>query len=483
MDIISDTNQMDKEYDDEDENPKLSGGFKLFGFGDTFTNAIKRTKTSENKLINTYEVMDKSVKKYHHSYDTHMKNLAKLDDYANFHGMENLFKKVIMKDSFANGKVDKSTPILFRNYLIQEETTPSAFRKEHIMRQIQYVLNKYFAGREHLFIKEMYVDIGKNEFILYITTIENRKVSRKVSHTGYVISISETKTALKDILGTAKKNLKRKSKLVELNNYNSDADNGSITSSKKRTSKKKIKSKNNVKTRSGSKKRTKTRSKGNLSIFNKSNNTNNINNINNANNNNKKNKYKIKTNTGDINNLPSTIKIGNETSNKSSKKSVLNMYLTPSEKAAKTAVKSIPAATQFSQPFGAPGQQLPPAQGLEERKAEILGQPNINFQQTAQPTTDQFGQQQNPDEARCNAIPNPSWDTCKPNNCRFDGRTYKCAAFGPRPPRPQYGPPQYGPPPPQFGGPPPPQFGGPPPPQFGGPPPPQFGEATPTITL
>jgi hypothetical protein len=55
MDIISDTNQMDKEYDDEDkdENPKLSGGFKLFGFGDTFTNAIKKTKSSENKLIDT----------------------------------------------------------------------------------------------------------------------------------------------------------------------------------------------------------------------------------------------------------------------------------------------------------------------------------------------------------------------------------------------------------------------------------------------
>jgi hypothetical protein len=115
--------------------------------------------------------MDKAVKNYHKSYDTHLQNLQKLDDYANFNGMENLFKKVLMKDNFRDGKVDKSVPILFRNYLIEEETTPTAFRKEHILRQVNYVLGKYFSGREHMFIKHLNVEVGKNEFELTVQTI------------------------------------------------------------------------------------------------------------------------------------------------------------------------------------------------------------------------------------------------------------------------------------------------------------------------
>ena len=88
-----------------------------------------------------------------------------------------------------------------------------------------------------MFIKYMSVEIGKNEFILIITTIENRKLSRKIKHTGYVISMSETRAALKDILGTTKKNLKRKSKLIEYNDNNSEAEDNS--SSRHKTTKNK----------------------------------------------------------------------------------------------------------------------------------------------------------------------------------------------------------------------------------------------------
>jgi hypothetical protein len=439
----NDTENVHKSEDIYKHN-KHSGGsvLKLFGLGDTFTNAIKKTKSSENKLINTYETMDKSVKRYHKSYDEHIKNLEKLDDYANFHGMENLFKNVIMKGSFKDGKVDKSSPILFRNYLIQSETTPSAFRKEHILRQVNYVLNKHFASSEHMFIKYMSVEIGKSEFILAITTIDNRKMTRKISHNKYIISMSETKAALKDILGTTKKNLKRKSKLIELDNYDSQ-----VESTKKKSAKTKTKTKSGTRTRSRTKSgteaksgtKTKIRLVNNLSIFNKSNNTNNSD----------RKKNKMNTNTGNIDELPSGINIGNEVSKKSTKKSVLDIYLTPSQKAAKAATKAIPTAAQIGPspyaatlPVGAPGTpgMLPPTTGIEQRKAEIIGTPGMTYQQTAPlppPLTDQFGQHQqqaNPDEARCNAIPNPGWDTCRPQNCRFDQRSFKCAALAPRNP-------------------------------------------------
>jgi len=429
---------------------KLKGGFKLFGFGDSFTNTIKKTKSSENKLISTYETMDKSVKVYHKSYDTHIKNLEKLDDYANFHGMENLFKNVIMKDNFKDGKVDKSSPILFRNYLIQEETTPSAFRKEHIMRQVNYVLNKHFAGREHMFIKHMTVEIGKSEFVLSITTIDNRKMSRKIGHNKYVISMSETKTALKDILGTTKKNLKRKSKLIELDDYDSQAESSSSSrsSSKKKTSRRKDKYNTKTKSRSGSKKRTK--SLGNSSIFNKSDNSDNSN---------KSKKHRMKTNTGNIDELPSGINIGNEVTKKSTKKSTLNAYLTPSKKAAKTAVQAIPPATQFATPLpvGTTVQQLPSPQGIEQRKAEILGQPNIDFQQPAAVASipGEPAPITNANEARCNSY--QGYDACRADRgCYFKaGKCNKKTSGGPGFGGPGFGgPQQYGQPPQQYGQPP-----------------------------
>jgi hypothetical protein len=366
--IVDNTNNTNNAvFEKSPDQVNMTGGFNLFDFGgDNFTKAIKRTKSSENKLINTYVEMDKVVKDYHKSYDTHLQNLDKLDDYANFHGMENLFKKVIMKDNFRNGKVDKSNPLLFRNYLIEEETTPTAFRKEHILRQVNYVLEKYFAGREHMFIKHMTVDVGKHEFILTITTIENIKKSRKIEHNGYVISVSKTKKELKDILETTKKNLKRKSKLVEFSSRRSSDSSSSTKSTKKKSPTRSSKTKTRTRTRTRTRKtRTRTKSLNNLSIFNKSNNTN------------------KNSGRGSSNNLPSSISIGTEKPKNSTKKEKLDIYLTPSQKAAKVAVQAIPQATAFGAPLPQPlpfAQQLGQPPALEQRKQELLGQPVMNFQ-------------------------------------------------------------------------------------------------------
>ena len=420
--IVDNTNNTNNAvFEKSPDQVNMTGGFNLFDFGgDNFTKAIKRTKSSENKLINTYVEMDKVVKDYHKSYDTHLQNLEKLDDYANFHGMENLFKKVIMKDNFRNGKVDKSNPLLFRNYLIEEETTPTAFRKEHILRQVNYVLEKYFAGREHMFIKHMTVDVGKHEFILTITTIENIKKSRKIEHNGYVISVSKTKKELKDILETTKKNLKRKSKLVEFSSRRSSDSSSSTKSTKKKSPTRSSKTKTRTRTRTRTRKtrtRTRTKSLNNLSSFNKSNNTN------------------KNSGRGSSNNLPSSISIGTEKPKNSTKKEKLDIYLTPSQKAAKVAVQAIPQATAFGAPLPQPPIALPFAQqlgqppALEQRKQELLGQPVMNFQAPVPtgttpgipnaPTTG------NANNARCNNY--QGYDACKADpGCFFkDGKCNK----------------------------------------------------------
>jgi len=195
----------------------IKGGGLFGSSSNSFGGVIKKTKTSEASLIKNYESMEQATKDYNKSFKEHLSNLNKLDDYANFSGMKNLFQKVIMKDVITQGaKVDTSMSLLFRNYHIEKEPTPSAFRREHILNQVKYILETSFAGREHMLIKYMSVEIGKSQFILHITTIENIKKSRTLDHNGYVIDAGGTRAALKDILGTTKKNLRRRTALVEI---------------------------------------------------------------------------------------------------------------------------------------------------------------------------------------------------------------------------------------------------------------------------
>ena len=115
-----------------------------FSKSDNFSDTVKSTKSSEGKLINSYENMDDAIQKYHKSYDIHLKNLITLDDFTNFKGLENVFKDIIMKKNFKHGDVDKSNPILVKNYLVDGDITPASFRKQHIIQQVRYALKKYF---------------------------------------------------------------------------------------------------------------------------------------------------------------------------------------------------------------------------------------------------------------------------------------------------------------------------------------------------
>lgn len=229
---------------------KQSGGVNIFGLGG-MTGAIRKTKRSELTLINAYEEYENKTRKYNTAFKEHLDNLKKLDDYGNFKGLETLFTKIIIPDEFKGDKIDKSNPLLFRNYLVNAEIPPSEFRKEHIKQQIRYILNESFAERDRMLIRYFDVELGKTEFIMNVITIDNIKKSRKISHDNYIISMSETKSNLKDILNITKKNLKRKSLVVEIDNKHSLSSykKNSTKSSKSRSNKSKlntIKSKDNT---------------------------------------------------------------------------------------------------------------------------------------------------------------------------------------------------------------------------------------------
>jgi hypothetical protein len=220
---------------------------QLFGTGHGYIhgNNILDVKKSESKLIDDYETMDKSIQNYHNSYDKHLKNLITLDDFANFNSMETLFKDHIVKKHFKRGDIDKTNPILFRNYLVLGDITPASFRKQHIIQQVRYVLKKYFAPREHQFIKEIDVEVGKNSALISITTIEHNKHKREVKYTkskSFILKMSEMKTALKNIIGSAKKHLKNDSKIYDISSSNSNSSSESKNSNSENTSEKSTKS-------------------------------------------------------------------------------------------------------------------------------------------------------------------------------------------------------------------------------------------------
>jgi len=188
-----------------------------------FGDLVKKTKSSENTLINTYEDMDIKTKKYNKAYEKHLKNIKTLDENIQFNGMETMFRKIIMRDIInSSDKIKRNNPLLFRNYIIEGDVLPSTFRKEHIMVQIRYVMSKYFGGSDHMFIKHFTVsNITKHDYELNIITIENIKHNKTIPHNDYLIDKEKTRSVIRDILSSTKRHLKRTSVIAEFNSKDS----------------------------------------------------------------------------------------------------------------------------------------------------------------------------------------------------------------------------------------------------------------------
>jgi len=199
-----------------DINPDMEGGFlgkmyRKYKGRETFGDVVSKTKKSESKLIQSYEKAYKTDVNYQKAYSTHLKNLIQLDDYSNFNGMETIFQEVLMRKHFGSETVDKKNPLLFRNYLIESDTAPSTFRREHIKQQVTYIMNKYFGGSKYTLIKYIQVsDVTENSFKIKLTTIDNKKYAFDVSHTNYLIDKTKTKQIFNDVLTTTSINIGKK---------------------------------------------------------------------------------------------------------------------------------------------------------------------------------------------------------------------------------------------------------------------------------
>ena len=209
---------------------------------------FRRAKTSETKLINAYEKLTESVDSYYKLYNSHLENLVQLDTFLNNTNFETLFKSIIIKDHFKKqDKIDRSLPLLLRNFNVGDDTSGTALRRESIIKQIRYKLYDTFPEREQALIKDIEVRISKDgELAMIITTIENKPYRRELKHNNFIINMAYLNRELKDIMRVVKANLKYESNIHKVNNneysmINSNniypSSRGNVKSRKKSTSK------------------------------------------------------------------------------------------------------------------------------------------------------------------------------------------------------------------------------------------------------
>tara|TARA_B100000575_G_scaffold282139_1_gene273470 strand:- start:8953 stop:10044 length:1092 start_codon:yes stop_codon:yes gene_type:complete len=197
-----------------------------------FAKQLNDTKASETQLLNTYDSLTQNVNNYYKSYNNHLQNLITLEDFVNLDSLDSLFKDIVIKKHFKREDiVDRSNPLLINNYLVDDDTSPNDFRREHLIKQIRYKLYQEFPDREQTLITD--IDVKKksdNIVLMIITTVEDKEYKRSMNHNNFVLQMSQIRKELKDIISSVKKNLKYESnihKYDESSIYSSLSNNSS----------------------------------------------------------------------------------------------------------------------------------------------------------------------------------------------------------------------------------------------------------------
>ena len=130
-----------------------------------------RTVESEKDLIDSYENLAKSSRQYYKNYNRHLGNLIVLDESLGIRGLEQTFKNQVIKNVFkGNDVVDRSNPLLLRNFLVSNATLPRNFRKEHLLSQVRYILRK-FNPKDEILIQSIDIAIEGKKAIIKISRI------------------------------------------------------------------------------------------------------------------------------------------------------------------------------------------------------------------------------------------------------------------------------------------------------------------------
>jgi hypothetical protein len=186
------------------------GGFLgLFesGIGKYLTDA----KKSERALVKSHQKMSNTIKEWTKTYDKHLANLAKLDEFMSTgESLQTIFKDILVKNYFRKfgEKIDTSIPLFLDNYNANKDSTPNDFKNEHIEKQVRYVLRTEFGSVEDALIKFISVRIlNDSEVQIILRTIENKIHERTIPHRNLNLDFPDLRSALADVIKSAKKDM------------------------------------------------------------------------------------------------------------------------------------------------------------------------------------------------------------------------------------------------------------------------------------
>ncbi len=195
-------------------NPKqvVTGG----GFFDMFkpktpvkpAGYFSQAVASENELIDSYEALAASSKRYYDAYNSHIKNLITLDDIYAMNGLISTFRDTVLVDSFKHeDQVDRSNPLFLRNYLAGDETTPRNFRKEHMLSQVRYCIRK-FNPKDEILIQDVDLTMEDGKALITIYTINGDTHERSVTvNEDFNLDLTKLKSDIREIIKSVKRKM------------------------------------------------------------------------------------------------------------------------------------------------------------------------------------------------------------------------------------------------------------------------------------
>lgn len=185
------------------------------GFFDMFkpkvekpTGYFSQAVASENELINSYEALAASSKRYYDAYNSHIKNLITLDDIYAMNGLITTFRNTVLADSFKHEDVvDRSNPLFLRNYYAGDETTPRNFRKEHMLSQVRYCIRK-FNPKDEILIQDVDLTMEDGKALVTIYTINGDTHERSVTvNEDFNLDLTKLKSDIREIIKSVKRKM------------------------------------------------------------------------------------------------------------------------------------------------------------------------------------------------------------------------------------------------------------------------------------
>jgi hypothetical protein len=257
---------------DKQNNKRIGGGF--FFNSETskkpkFVDLLKKSISSESKLINQLKKYKQLIDEYNKIYKEHIKNLDKMDGYFeddnfnSFHKSFNvIFNKINIRDF--DDKEFSSEPLVLKNYTdINSDYLEEHIIEYHILQQIQYLLDLYYPKKEDrlLFRLVSVRDVmTKPEFKVF--SIENKMTDYlPLQHNKYQLDYKKMKDIFDQVLSyiksqisvsymvskkkkkSTKKNEKTPKLLHKLHSKSKKEKNNNVSRLHKKIKSKKIKSK------------------------------------------------------------------------------------------------------------------------------------------------------------------------------------------------------------------------------------------------